>query len=89
MKKHFHDENNLCKEGDLISIVQTRKLSKTKSYIKKISTKNKDIEKLEAKLSSFLGTKIKINGDPTKGEIIVPYKNTNDLNRILELLDII
>lgn len=66
-----------------------RKLSKTKSYRKKISTKNKDIEKLEAKLSSFLGTKIKINGDPTKGEIIVPYKNTNDLNRILELLDII
>ncbi len=66
-----------------------RKLSKTKSYRKKISTKNKDIEKLEAKLSSFLGTKIKISGDPTKGEIIVPYKNTNDLNRILELLDII
>ena len=66
-----------------------RKLSKTKSYRKKISTKNKDIEKLEAKLSSFLGTKIKISGDPTKGEIIIPYKNTNDLNRILELLDII
>ena len=66
-----------------------RKLSKTKSYIKKISTKNKDIEKLEAKLSSFLGTKIKISGNPTKGKIIVPYKNTNDLNRILELLDII
>ena len=66
-----------------------KKLSKTKSYRKKISTKNKDIEKLEAKLSSFLGTKIKISGDPTKGEIIVPYKNTNDLNRILELLDII
>ena len=66
-----------------------RKLSKTKSYRKKISTKNKDIEKLEAKLSSFLGTKIKISGNSTKGEIIVPYKNTNDLNRILELLDII
>ena len=66
-----------------------RKLGKTKNYRKKISTKNKDIEKLEAKLSSFLGTKIKISGDPTKGEIIVPYKNTNDLNRILELLDII
>ena len=66
-----------------------RKLSKTKSYIKKISTKNKDIEKLEAKLSSFLGTKIKISGNPTKGKIIVPYKSTNDLNRILELLDII
>jgi ParB family chromosome partitioning protein len=30
-----------------------RKLSKTKSYRKKISTKNKDIEKLEAKLSSY------------------------------------
>ena len=66
-----------------------RKLSKTKSYRKKISTKNKDIEKLEAKLSSFLGTKIKISGNSIKGEIIVPYKNTNDLNRILELLDII
>ncbi|MEO2084819.1 MAG: ParB/RepB/Spo0J family partition protein, partial [Marinoscillum sp.] len=66
-----------------------KKLGKTKSYRKKISTKNKDIEKLEAKLSSFLGTKIKISGNSIKGEIIVPYKNTNDLNRILELLDII
>ena len=66
-----------------------RKLGKTKNYRKKISTKNKDIEKLEAKLSSFLGTKIKISGNSIKGEIIVPYKNTNDLNRILELLDII
>ena len=45
--------------------------------------------KLESKLSSFFGTKITTKGDEKSGKIIVPYKSTNDLNRILELLDII
>jgi small subunit ribosomal protein S17 len=31
-KYHAHDENNECKEGDLVEIVATRKLSKTKAW---------------------------------------------------------
>jgi small subunit ribosomal protein S17 len=29
---HAHDEGNECKEGDLVEIVATRKLSKTKAW---------------------------------------------------------
>ena len=31
-KYHAHDETNECKEGDLVEIVATRKLSKTKAW---------------------------------------------------------
>ena len=31
-KLHAHDENNECGEGDLVAIVQSRPLSKTKAW---------------------------------------------------------
>lgn len=31
-KLHAHDENNQCKEGDLVAIVETRPLSATKHF---------------------------------------------------------
>lgn len=31
-KIHAHDETNQCKEGDLVTIRQTRPISKTKSW---------------------------------------------------------
>ena len=31
-KVHIHDENNECKEGDTVTIKQTRPVSKTKSW---------------------------------------------------------
>ncbi|WP_372758663.1 30S ribosomal protein S17 [Litorivivens sp.] len=31
-KIHAHDENNECKSGDLVTISETRPLSKTKSW---------------------------------------------------------
>ena len=31
-KYHAHDENNECKVGDLVEIVATRKLAKTKAW---------------------------------------------------------
>ena len=63
--------------------------NKKEKVSQKIDKKSKDIEKLESKLSSFFGTKINTQGDSFKGKIIIPYKSTSDLNRILELLDII
>ena len=63
--------------------------NKKEKVSQKIDKKSKDIEKLESKLSSFFGTKINTQGDSLKGKIIIPYKSTSDLNRILELLDII
>jgi small subunit ribosomal protein S17 len=31
-KIHAHDENNVCKEGDVVTIKETRPISKTKSW---------------------------------------------------------
>ncbi len=31
-KLHIHDENNACREGDLVTIQECRPLSKTKSW---------------------------------------------------------
>ena len=39
-KFHAHDENNECKEGDLVTISETRPMSKTKTWaLSKIVTK--------------------------------------------------
>ena len=43
-KYHAHDEGNECKEGDLVEIVATRKLSKTKAWrVGKILEKAKPV----------------------------------------------
>ena len=39
-KFHAHDETNACKEGDLVTITESRPLSKTKTWVvSKVSTK--------------------------------------------------
>ena len=66
-----------------------RNLNKQKRSIPKEKSRTNNLEKIESKLSSYFGTKITTQGDDKGGKIIIPYKSTNDLNRILELLDII
>ena len=44
---------------------------------------------LQNKLSSHFGSKIKVNvGKDERGEIRIPFVSTDDLNRILEILDV-
>ncbi len=39
-KFHAHDETNQCKEGDLVTITESRPLSKTKTWVvSKVNTK--------------------------------------------------
>jgi len=39
-KFHAHDEENACKEGDLVTITESRPLSKTKTWVvSKVNTK--------------------------------------------------
>lgn len=48
-----------------------------------------EIKNLQTKLSSHFGSKITVkSNDKNKGEIKIPFNSTEDLNRILELLDI-
>ena len=48
-----------------------------------------EVVQLQDKLSSHFGTKIKISADVNnKGEIKIPFLSTDDLNRILDILDV-
>ncbi|MDH5396808.1 MAG: ParB/RepB/Spo0J family partition protein, partial [Cyclobacteriaceae bacterium] len=47
-----------------------------------------EITKLQSKLTSHFGTKIRINSDGKKGEIKIPFVSVEDLNRILDILNI-
>ena len=82
--------NTIIKRG--LSVRKTEDLVRSLNKIKKNNKnllRSKEIEKLEGKLSSHFGTKIYTSGNNNKGKIIIPYNSTNDLNRILEILDII
>jgi ParB family chromosome partitioning protein len=82
--------NAIIKKG--LSVRKTEELVRSLNKIQKSKKgvfKSKEIEKLEGKLSSHFGTKIFTSGNNSQGKIIIPYKSTNDLNRILEILDII
>ena len=46
------------------------------------------IQEVQTKLSSQFGTRVKVNAsEEGKGEIKIPFMNSDDLNRILDLLD--
>ncbi|NQZ76951.1 MAG: ParB/RepB/Spo0J family partition protein [Ekhidna sp.] len=48
-----------------------------------------EIKNLQSKLSSHFGSKIAIkSNEANKGEIKIPFSSTDDLNRILEILDL-
>ncbi len=55
----------------------------------KPSVVDPEIKKLQGKLSTHFGSKIAIkSNDQNKGEIKIPFTSTEDLNRILEILDV-
>lgn len=63
--------------------------SKAEKPSAKAETIDPEIKNLQTKLSSHFGSKISIkSNDKNKGEIKIPFNSTEDLNRILELLDI-
>jgi ParB family transcriptional regulator, chromosome partitioning protein len=61
---------------------------KTESVLDPV--KKYELAKIQQQLASHFGTKVSLKSDPkNKGEIKIPFNSTNDLNRILELLEII
>lgn len=47
-----------------------------------------EIKQLQTKLSSHFGSKVGIKSSGDKGEIKIPFNSTEDLNRILDILDV-
>lgn len=52
--------------------------------------KKYEISKIQQRLASHFGTKVSLKSDPkNKGEIKIPFNSATDLNRILEILELI
>ncbi len=87
-KQTIQNELSVRKVEELV-----RKVGKegTKREIKRASITKADteIKNLQVKLSSHFGSKISVKAnDHSKGEIKIPFTSTEDLNRIIEILDI-
>ena len=84
--------NRVIKES--LSVRKTEELvrsalSTTKEETKPAAQESQEITRLQDQLSSHFGTKIKIKADSkNRGEIKIPFVSTDDLNRILEILEV-
>lgn len=87
-KKIIQQELSVRKTEELVRLLTNPIQAKTP-----VSTGAKpaspEIQKLQSELSSHFGSKVQIKADEkNKGEIKIPFVSTQDLNRILEILDI-
>lgn len=76
-----------------LSVRKVEELVRSKSKKEEKETKSTpidlEIKKLQSKLATHFGSKIAIkSNDQNKGEIKIPFSSTEDLNRILEILDL-
>ncbi|MFH1362045.1 MAG: chromosome partitioning protein ParB, partial [bacterium] len=55
---------------------------------KRAFTQNTELNALVEKLTTHLGTKVKIFGTPERGKIEINYFSEEDLNRVLEILGV-
>jgi ParB family chromosome partitioning protein len=66
-----------------------RNLGKEKSPTSTKKSTDPEILRLQVKLSSHFGTKINVSADAkNKGQIKIPFTSTDELNRILDILDV-
>lgn len=83
--------NQIIKQDLSVRKVEELVRSKGKKDDKEAKSVDVDpeIKKLQSKLSTHFGSKIAIkSNEQNKGEIKIPFTSTEDLNRILEILDV-
>lgn len=86
-KKVVQQGLSVRKTEELVRLLTTT--GEEKASKNEAKTVKPEIIKLQSELSSHFGSKIQIKSDDkTKGEIKIPFVSTQDLNRILEILDI-
>lgn len=85
-KKVIQQELSVRKTEELVRLLTSPESTSSATSSKSNSP---EIKKLQTELSSHFGSKIQIKADEkNKGEIKIPFVSTQDLNRILEILDI-
>lgn len=69
-----------------VEIAATGKEERPKTKRKRAYTQNAELNALVEKLTTHLGTKVKIFGTPERGRVEINYYSKDDLERILELV---
>jgi len=89
--KTIEEELSVRKVESLVKILNSPKEEEIQDTKQRLDpVKKYEINKIQQKLASHFGTKVSLKTDAKdKGEIKIPFHSTNDLNRILELLELI
>lgn len=88
-KKAVEEELSVRKVEALVKALNEGKAEKN-SGPELDPVKKYEISKIQQRLASHFGTKVSLkSNNKNKGEIKIPFTSTSDLNRILEILEII
>ncbi|PSL07930.1 ParB/RepB/Spo0J family partition protein [Cecembia rubra] len=90
-KRTIAEELSVRKVEALVKALNEGPEEKPASKIQGLDpVKKYEIGKIQQRLASHFGTKVQLKADgKNKGEIKIPFQSADDLNRILEILDII
>lgn len=86
-KKALAEDLSVRKVEELVRELASAK-KEEKGTPASAATGNREINQLQARLSSHFGTRIVVKSDGKKGEIKIPFLSVGDLNRILDILKI-
>jgi ParB family transcriptional regulator, chromosome partitioning protein len=88
--KTIEEELSVRKVESLVKGLNDGPEEKTKDKQVMDPVRKYEIGKIQNKLASHFGTKVQLKTDTkNKGEIKIPFRSSDDLNRILEILEII
>lgn len=89
-KKAVEEELSVRKVEALVKSLNEGKPEKETEKPGLDPVKKYEMNKIQQRLASHFGTKVALNADQkNRGEIKIPFQSASDLNRILEILEII
>ena len=89
-KKALEEELSVRKVEALVKALNKGKSGKESEKPGLDPVKKYEMNKIQQRLASHFGTKVALKADQkNRGEIKIPFQSASDLNRILEILEII
>ena len=89
-KKAVEEELSVRKVEALVKALNSGESSKPEKSSSLDPVRKYEMNKIQQRLASHFGTKVALKAnEKNKGEIKIPFNSASDLNRILEILEII
>jgi ParB family chromosome partitioning protein len=89
-KKTVEEELSVRKVEALVKALNEGKPEKDNDKPSLDPVKKYEMNKIQQRLATHFGTKVALKADQkNRGEIKIPFQSASDLNRILEILEII